>query len=84
MSEKYRIIEEKAPLMQAYLDETSELESDIKYSNPFYSVECKKHVFSKWEKVCDVQTIKEGLFRIHRFKIERMPFIKRIIYKENN
>jgi hypothetical protein len=84
MSAKYRIIEEKAPLFQAYIDETSELESDIKYSNPFYSLECKKHVFSKWEKICDVQTIKEGLFKIHRFKIEAIPFKKRIIYKENN
>ena len=79
MSAKYRIIEEKAPLLQCYLDESCELEKDIKYSEPFYSVECKKHVFSKWEKVCDVKTIKEGLFKIHWFKIEAMRFKKRII-----
>jgi hypothetical protein len=79
MKSKYRIIEEKVPLMQAYLDESSEIKSDIKYSEPIYSLEYKKHIFSKWKKIDDISTIKEGLFKIHNSKIEKLPYKKRII-----
>jgi hypothetical protein len=79
MKSKYRIIEEKVPLMQAYIDESCEIESEIKYSEPIYSLECKKHIFSKWKKIYDIHTIKEGLFKIHNLKIEKLPIKKRII-----
>jgi hypothetical protein len=76
---KYRIIEERVPLLQLYLNETSIIQNDIEYSPPIYYVEEKKSIFNKWKRIYEVDTIKEGEFKINNLRIEEMPFKKSII-----
>jgi hypothetical protein len=76
---KYRIIEERVPLLQLYLNESSIIQDDIEYSPPIYYVEEKKSIFNKWKRIYEVYTIKEGEFKIHNLRIEEMPFKKSII-----
>lgn len=76
---KYRIIEERVPLMQPYFDENCVIQDDIEYSPPIYYLEEKKSIFNKWKRIYEVDTIKQGEFKIHNLKIEEIPFKKSII-----
>jgi hypothetical protein len=76
---KYRIIEERLPLLQLYWNESSIIQDDIEYSPPIYYVEEKKSIFNKWKRIYEVDTIKEGEFKINNLRIEEMPFKKSII-----
>jgi hypothetical protein len=42
-------------------------------------VEEKKSIFNKWKRIYEVDTIKEGEFKINNLRIEEMPFKKSII-----